>query len=110
MRDSYVMSHVVICHESCLRHMSWFIVWGLGCRDEGLGSLNPLLRAEGMRVIDDLECFVTRAHRYAKYKHILGFLVLLWSPPLVVAVLRLRVNFDWLIDDLELRDALVGLF
>ena len=34
-------------------------------------------------------------HRYAKYLHILGLVVLRWRPPLVVAVLRLRVNFEW---------------
>jgi hypothetical protein len=37
----------------------------------------------------------TRAHRYAKYIHILGFLDVLWSPRLVVAFLRFGVNFDW---------------
>ena len=36
---------------------------------------------------------VPRAHRYVKY-HIKKNCVLLWSPPLGIAVLRLRVHFD----------------
>ena len=85
----YIIWHVVECVYA---YDTWYIWYDISLNIKvQTSNVVPHHLKKGRGSL----CF--RAHRYAKYIPISGFLVLLWSPLLVVAVLRLRVNFDWVI-------------